>query len=147
MSDNFTIFREVIENCTDAELDWVAETDHLLYDSSDWPDWARAMVGEDPEDLLFPMVQVDRDRRRVVIYIDDNASPPAVIPLVQGFLRRFRPAKTFSLSWASGSTKPGPGEMGGGAIVITATEVRRLDVWEWIEEQRKQLAAATAAAA
>ena len=142
MSDNFCVFNEVIENCTEAELDWVAETERQLYESSDWPDWARAAISEDPDDLLFPMVGIDRDRRRVAIYSDDNASPRAVVPLVQGFLRRFRPTESFALSWASGSTRPGPGELGGGAIVITADTVRTLDVWSWIEEQRREPAKA-----
>lgn len=144
MSDNFCVFNEVIENCTEDELDWLAETEQRLYEGEPWPDWARAMIAEDPEDLLFPMIQIDRPRRRVAIYSDDNASPVAVVPLVQGFLRRIRPTESFSLSWASGSTKPGPGDLGGGAIVITASEVRRLDVWSWIEEQRRQLNAASA---
>lgn len=147
MSDNFCIFREMIENATDDELDWLAETEQRLYESSDWPAWARAAISENPEDLLFPMVDVDREHHRVAIYSDDNASPVAVVPLVQGFLRRFRPTEPFSLSWASGSTRPGPGELGGGAVFITANAIRQLDVWSWIEEQRRQHAASTAVAA
>jgi hypothetical protein len=96
------------------------------------------MIAEDPDDLNYPMIQIDRPRRRVVIYSDDNASPMAVVPLVQGFLRRHRPTATFSLSWAAGSTRPGPGELGGGAVFITADSVRWLDVWTWIESQRSE---------
>lgn len=138
MSDNFCVFNEVIEGCTDEELDWLSSTEQRLYEGEPWPDWAREMISEDPEDLLFPMVDIDRPGRRVRIYSDDNASPMAVVPLVQGFLRRFRPIETFSLSWAAGSTKPGPGELGGGALVITADSVHMLDVWSWIEEQRRE---------
>jgi hypothetical protein len=145
MSDNFTIFREVIEDCTEAELDWLAETERQLYDTSDWPDWARATISEDPEALLFPMIQIDRPRRRVVIYSDDNASPLAVVPLVQGFLRRFRPCEAFSRTWAAGNTEPGPGELGGGAMFITANAVRQLDVWTWVDEHRRELVTGVAA--
>ena len=71
----------------------------------------------------------------------------AVVPLVQGFLRRFRPTESFSLSWASGSTKPGTGELGGGAIVVTANAVRQLDVQTWVEVQRRELVSVPGVAA
>lgn len=147
MSDTFTIFNEAIEHCTEAELDWLSSTEQLLYEGELWPDWAKATISEDPEDLLFPMVEVDRESRRVRIYSDDSASPLAVVPLVQGFLRKFRPAGSFSLSWASGSTRPGPGDLGGGAVFITANAARTLDVWSWIEERRRELAAFVSGAA
>jgi hypothetical protein len=89
------------------------------------------------------MVGVDGDHRRVAIYSDDNASPMVVVPLVQHFQRRFRPTVRFSLSWAAGSIRPGPGELGGGVIVVTANAVRHLDVWTWVEELRRELAIAT----
>ena len=80
MADNFCVFNEVIENCTDEELDWLSSTEQFLYEGELWPDWAKAMISEDPEDLLFPMVHVDRTRQCVRIFSDDNASPMSVVP-------------------------------------------------------------------
>jgi hypothetical protein len=147
MSDTFTIFNEVIADLADDELDWLAETEQLLYESSDWPSWARAAISVDPEDILYPLVDIDRPHHRVRIYSDDNASPVAVVPLVQGFLRRFYPGSSFSLSWASGSTRPGPGELGGGALLITADAVSRIDTWSWIERHGRDLINAAASTA
>lgn len=68
------------------------------------------------------------------LYLHDEDGCPnldALADLLQLFLLEFHPDHALSFSWADTCSKPRPDEFGGGAAVISASEVRFLHTSEW----------------
>ena len=138
MADNYLLFSAPVDANTEEELCWLVDTAMQLYVDQEWPSWAREMIEFDPEDLTLPeFTHYDSDTEKsLVIYSQDNASPEAVVPLVQKFFQRFRPHGIFHLCWATTCSRPRVGEFGGGAVFITAESVEWMSTWSWAEEQK-----------
>ena len=64
------------------------------------------------------------------------AMPDNVAWLVQKFLKKFRPDQCWSLTYATTCSKPRAGEFGGGAMFVTADEIKWQNAYDFIEEQR-----------
>jgi hypothetical protein len=60
--------------------------------------------------------------------------------LVQKFLKCFRPEQCWSLTFATTCSKPRIGEFGGGAVFVTAEEIRWQNSYDFIEQQRAAFA-------
>lgn len=58
------------------------------------------------------------------LYAEESADLERVAHLVQQFLKRFRPGDCWSLTYAATCSKPRVGEFGGGAIFVTAAEIK-----------------------
>jgi hypothetical protein len=80
-------------------------------DLQHWPDfdWTTVTGIEKPYVLLHSMHGCNLEN---------------VAAVVQGFLRKFYPNNSFGLQWASTCSSPRSGEFGGGAMFITAENVR-----------------------
>jgi hypothetical protein len=63
-------------------------------------------------------------------YVDGAAQ------LVRKFLKQFRPDQCWSLTYATTCSKPRVGEFGGGAVFVTADEIRWQDAYEFVEQER-----------
>jgi len=68
------------------------------------------------------------------LYSQDHAYLDRVAHLVQKFLRTFRPGDCWSLTYSATCSKPRVGEFGGGAVFVTASDVKWLDAWCLAEE-------------
>ena len=66
---------------------------------------------------------------------EDSGNVELVIDVVQQFLSHFRPTAAIGFAWANTCSKPRPGEFGGGACVITATETKFINTSLWLDEQ------------
>jgi hypothetical protein len=55
---------------------------------------------------------------------------------VQKFLKKFRPDQCWSLTYATTCSKPRAGEFGGGAVFVTADEIKWQNAYDFIEDQR-----------
>ncbi len=73
----------------------------------------------------------------------ENSEVNRVAHLVQKFLREFRPDQCWSLTYSWTCSKPRVGEFGGGAIFVTATEIKWCIACEFVEQQRKAFAKAS----
>jgi hypothetical protein len=115
------------------------------------PDWygvrfLRDQEGYDPEyDLLgfqysfdgpeMPRRRNDRWGRHLWLYADEYGNPENVAHLVQKFLKMFRPDQCWSLTYATSCSKPRVSEFGGGAVFVTADEIRWQNAYEFVEQQ------------
>lgn len=57
------------------------------------------------------------------VYSEESGSIDNLAVFAQSFLKKFAPEAHFTLEWASSCSKPRLREFGGGAMVVTATEV------------------------
>jgi hypothetical protein len=74
--------------------------------------------------------------RHLWIYIEEWGNADNVAWLVQKFLRRFRPDQCWSLTYATTCSKPRCGEFGGGAVFVTADEIKWQNAHGFIGEQQ-----------
>ncbi len=162
MADSYLEFSEMLADLSAEEASWLKnqlEVVHVI-DGKEYPEddlpaenaseatWTgcrayRDMDDYDPDysDVGFEYELQDDDEegeRYLWIYSQDNACLEQVAHLVQKFLRRFRPADCWSLTYSITCSKPRVGEFGGGAIFVTATDVKWLGAWCLVEEQQKE---------
>ena len=64
--------------------------------------------------------------------------------LVQKFLKKFRPADCWPLTYSETCSKPRVGEFGGGALFVTATDVKWQSAFSFIEQERRAFEQAVA---
>lgn len=75
------------------------------------------------------------------LHADEGAELDLVAHLVQKFLRKFRPKDCWSLTYATTCSKPRVGEFGGGAVFVTAAEIKWQNSYEFVENCRRAFCA------
>jgi len=162
MAEHYLEFSAALTHLTDEETSWLKsqlETVHVIdgaeYTEDRLPDTGEAtwigcrayrdMQDYDPdfgEDAGFDYSfseEVDADRGRYLwIYSEEHGCVDRVAHLVQKFLREFRPDGCWSLTYAGTCSKPRVGEFGGGAVFVTATDIKYCSAWGFVEEQEKR---------
>jgi hypothetical protein len=133
MADNYTEFSESLSIESQTEEEWVRAA--LTTGPASWlPD------PDDDDDLGFEWEfqgELGRreDSRRLCLYSVEHGSAYNAALFVQAFLRRFRPDRSFALSYAETCSKPRVGAFGGGALFVTAGEIRGISTVEWLDQQ------------
>jgi len=80
--------------------------------------------------------------RHLWLYTDESGDLERLAHLVQKFLRAFRPHQCWSLTYATTCSKPRVGEFGGGALFVTADNIRWHNADEFIQQERAAVAGA-----
>lgn len=163
MADNYLQFSEVLANLTAPEEAWLKEQlqpirvfgdkeypeDAVPTDLADTEaDWTGVRFLRDNGDcdpdwdaLGFEYnFHDDHDSggwgRHLWVYAEESGNPDNVAWLVQKFLKKFRPDQCWSLTYAATCSKPRVGEFGGGAVFVTADEIKWQNAYDFVEEQR-----------
>ena len=115
----------------DTDADWTGV--RFLRDKTDHdPDWDALGFEYSFHD--------DHDKggwgRHLWVYAEESGCPDNVAWLVQKFLKKFRPDQCWSLTYSTTCSKPRAGEFGGGAVFVTADEIKWQDAYNFIEDQR-----------
>ena len=138
MPNHYVQFSEVIPDLTAAEAAWI-----------------RRQFARDPEQDAPPICQLTGDdawvfdwkicddpeedgRRYLWLYAEDHAIVDHVAAFVQAFLRQFRPQAYFQCSYAFSCSRPVPGQFGGGAVFVTATQIRWFSSNAWLTRQARR---------
>ena len=162
MADDYLDFSEVIPALTVEEEAWlksqleqVRVIDGVAYPVDDVPeelqdkdpDWlgCRAYRDLDGYDADFGeeagfeySFSKDEDwGRHLWLYTEQWGYVERVAHLVQKFLKKFRPGQCWSLTWATTCSKPRVGQFGGGAVFVTAAEIKWQITDDFVEEQTK----------
>jgi hypothetical protein len=144
MADNFLLFSEVTPQLSQEEYAWFHDQLQTVYivDGEELTD--RKGVDEDQVEWTGARAYRDLDE-----YDPDLAEPvgfeyrsfnsdedcslwffsnewgfvAGLAHLMQKFLKRFRPAESWSLTYATICSKPRVGEFGGGAVFVTARRI------------------------
>jgi len=158
MFDYFLRFSAFLADLTGAECEWLQEQLAIVYivDGAEYPEgelpagkteadatWigCRAYLGwdayePDPSDevgFLYSFAdKPDKAGRWFLhLYATQSGNVGNVAYVVQKFLKRFRPADSWCLTYCIGSDRAGVGEFGGGAVFVTATDVESFTAEEW----------------
>lgn len=116
MADNYTLFSEMIDRVTAAEQAWLAK--RLEEDlEKGWPSF----------DYKF-----EKEGQALWLYSEVDADVGELAEFVRDFLAKFRPDEFFSLTWANTCSSPRLSEFGGGAVFITADEIKWCSPYQWV---------------
>ena len=157
MADSYVEFSEVLTHLSTDEVSWLRSQLEIVYvhDGKEGAEPAEAEwvgcrafrdlddpdVGED-EDVGFDHSFSDEDHKEWGRYLwvgsADHGSMDRVAHLVQKFLRKFRPDQSWSLTYSISCSKPRVGEFGGGAVFVTATDIKWSNAWQFVEEEEKR---------
>jgi hypothetical protein len=139
MADNYLEFSETIDDVTPEEATWIDQ--QLSEDpNAGCPVFLTDYEDRDPDDTdcgFTYSFEEDDGKRRFWVRSDGCGNVNHVVHLIQKCLKRFRPDQCWSLTYANTCSKPRRGEFGGGAVFVTAHEIRWNDGYDFVEEQRK----------
>lgn len=77
-----------------------------------------------------------QDNLDLWFHADTYGDPTHVAWLVHKFLKQFRPDQCWSLTYANTCSKPRVGEFSGGAVFVTATEIKQQTADDFVQQQR-----------
>lgn len=124
MANNYLAFSEIIDKLTDDEIKW----------------WSRELKEiqqtEDSEYELCHDAEIDIQERLIWFHADEFGDIESVAEIVKKFLKAMRPNEYFMLTWACWCSKPRIGEFDGGAIFVTASEIKYHYVSEWFNPKK-----------
>jgi hypothetical protein len=162
VADNFLEFSEIIPKLTPKEEAWLKEQlqpirvfgdkeyaeDAVPAEMADTePDWAGVRFLRDKTDYdaqwddrgfeyaFHDDADTDDWGRHLWFYTEEWGNASNVAWLVQKFLRKFRPDQCWSLTYSTTCSKPRVGEFGGGAVFVTADEIKWQNAYDFVEEQ------------
>jgi len=133
-----------IENVTNKEYAWIKEMTRKLQDvesqeegipelddfvSHGWTGWKLVTM---VTGIQGEAITEDNVRGEVYFDIEEGFDNDALIALLQGFLKKFRPDGVIGFEIAYTCSKMRPDEFGGSAIVITADEVQSFGTAAWL---------------
>ena len=132
MAQNYMQFSEIIDNLTVEEYDWFKKA--LAYDDDGveppaWWDDGSESFGFDYN--LVPS--------QIHFYSEECGNIDTVQALVSEFISLFRKDYIFTLSWSESCSKPRVGEFGGGGMIVSLDETRFMNVWGWLQSERKRI--------
>jgi hypothetical protein len=157
MADSFLQFSETLNNITTAESLWlqhqlepIAVIDETEYaedavpDSTIEPSFRGLRFLRDYEDLdddtdlkgFDIAFQEDGEQVYAWLFADAYGDVGRLAHLIRKFLKQFRRDQCWSLTYANTCSKLRVGEFGGGAVLVTADEIRWQSGYEFIEQQR-----------
>lgn len=126
MSNLYTHFCGMLSDLTVEEKAWLVTAIHRPTGDEPW-------IDEDEKTAPFKFSLSKTD---AFLYSEEQGSAVHVAELVRAFLEKFRPNASWGVSWAntSSSTFDSSG-YGGGAVFVTAKEIRVLDAIDWLRQQ------------
>jgi 3-deoxy-D-manno-octulosonic-acid transferase len=132
MADNYVQFSEMITGLNKKEKDWLEKEYKDRRDQSFENDFAYPEEGADFELI----VEKETNRKYSAwLHADEFGDVVHVAELVHEFLKKFRPKDVFSLTYSETCSKPRLGEFSGGAIVVTAYDIKYMNASTWAEQE------------
>jgi hypothetical protein len=141
MADNYVQFSENLDSLTPEEADWLSEQlaeDPLPHCPRFLLDFTDRETDDTDHGFQYDL-HGDSHDHHLWISAEERGDVERVAHLVQKFLRQFRPDQCWSLTYATTCSKLRLGEFGGGAVFVTADDIRWNDSYDFVEEQRKAL--------
>jgi hypothetical protein len=99
---------------------------------------ARALIPED-DDFFGSSTSFEAGERGLYLASEESGDLEVVAAILQATLRRFSLPRV-SVQWADTCSKLRSGEFGGGAVVITQSEIRWMNTNRWVAETLAEIA-------
>lgn len=137
MAQNYMQFSEVIDNLTVEEHDWFKKA-LTLNDDGGYDDGVVPPAWWDDGAESFGF-DYDLGTSEIQLYSEEYGNIDTVQALVSEFISLFRKDYVFTLSWSDSCSKMRVGEFGGGGMIVSLDEKRFMNVWGWLESEKKRI--------
>ena len=133
MADYYTHFSFICPLADDAQKQYALNLSHLASSTrldetplpTDFPETLRDFV----VDWVFELEDTDEG-----LWLHSDAGGiEAVCAFVQHLLQQFNPSGRITFEWSHDCSKPRTDAFGGGAAIVTATEIKTLSTADWIQ--------------
>jgi hypothetical protein len=132
MADYFTNFSFILPLADDVQKEYALNLAHAASQHrfaevplpADFP----AALGDRLEDWSF---EVEADNDGLWLH-SDSGGIDAVCAFIQHLLEKFNPSGRITFEWSHDCSKPRTDAYGGGAAIITATEIKTLNTADWL---------------
>jgi hypothetical protein len=94
-------------------------------------------LSEDDFDWDFPGFEYKLSKDNLWAYAEEDGNMDSLCRIVQAFFRKFRPDGFFYVTWANTCSKMRVNEFNGGAMVVTAKNIKIFNVTDFVREQEK----------
>ena len=145
MANNHTLFSEMLPIANQEERKWLERLiEQIEEGDKDGPDniFVKKYSDSFQENYLGFDCKFEDDG--LWVYTEESGNVDAVAAFVQYFLKRFHPNNYWTLSWACTCDKPRIGEFDGGAILVTARDVKFNNSYLWLERTKARNKSKTA---
>lgn len=137
MAQNYMQFSEVIDNLTVKEHDWFKKA-LALNDDGGYDDGVEPPAWWDDGSENFGF-DYELGEDEIHFYSEEYGNIHTVQALVSEFISLFRKDYVFTLSWSESCSKMRAGEFGGGGMIVALDETRFMNVWEWLQSEKKRI--------
>ena len=139
MADYYTLFSFDLKlpntEAVEYAMNVVSMVDRLASESDES---RKSLKSEFPDELLEFLddwsFEVVKEESAIWIH-SDYGGVDAACQFVQHLLDKFRITETITFEWANTCSKPRLDAYGGGAVLITATDIKSMTTSEWIYQQ------------
>jgi hypothetical protein len=138
MADYFTKFSVVLPLPNEAAQRYALDLDanaRRVVHGDEPPDNFPPSLAEVTEDWQFETDAESADGKWGLWLHSEYGGIDAVCAFVQHLLQKFDPSGRLTLEWSNDCSKPRLDAFGGGAALITATEIKTMNTAEWLRQQ------------
>jgi len=138
MADYFTNFSLVINLAKETEQEYALDLAHkasLVQQGEPLPDDFPPALVDAIEDWHFETVADDSGTKHGLWLHSIYGGVDAVCLPIQHLLQKFDPQGKVSFEWSHDCSKPRVDAYGGGAAIITATEIKSMSTAAWLRQQ------------
>ena len=137
MANNYLQFSAAIENLTADELSWWQ--DEYYRSQEAWNRYCEGIENGgkiDGNNINAPVFSIEIEEGAGSPWIwfnaDEFGDPEEVANVAQRFLKEFRPTGCFGITWSETCSKQALGAFGGGAVFVTATDIKWVNTADWL---------------
>ena len=132
MADYYTNFSFILPLADDAQRQYALNLSHLASSSrldetpvpADFPETLRDAVA----DWCFELEDTEEG-----LWLHSGAGGiEAVCAFVQHLLQQFNPSSCITFEWSHDCSRPRTDAFGGGAAIVTATEIKTMSTAQWL---------------
>ena len=140
MADYFTNFSFILELKEPAQKEYVLDIANIAsihrYEADQLPASFPQRLRDILEDWHFEVEKCDEG----IWFHSEEGGIDAVCAFVQHLIQKFEISGHIAFEWSHDCSQPKVDAFGGGAAVITATEIKSFTTSNWLAEQTKELA-------
>ena len=132
MADYFTNFSFILPLADDAQKEYALNLAHTAsqqrFAEEPWPADFPTALGDVLEDWQF---ELEADDDGLWLH-SESGGIDAVCAFVRHLLEKFNPSGRITFEWSHDCSRPRLDAYGGGAAIITATEIKTMNTADWL---------------